>query len=241
MLVPHFVVGLGGFTALGLTSLARRVLAPSVATPGQRSAGRFGLRQNPSPAPRGDWLPRPRPTLKTRVHTLAGAVVLAGSSGFATSSSGTGSSPPRRPASPRFLGSSRRVAARRRWSQTSEDVAPELSSAATLGLVLIGPVMAPGSWGTSSDGAITGPSLGLSSEEQWLAQGLMPLLDSLLLVLNPVQPAFLGYSPGIGSGPVWRGLGRSGKGPTPLPAGGFPLHQSCVRSLRCGSWFLACS
>ena len=29
--------------------------------------------------------------------------------------------------------------------------------------------MAPGPWGPSSDCVITGPSLGLSSEEQWLA------------------------------------------------------------------------
>ena len=87
--------------------------------------------------------------------------------------------------------SSCRGGAMRRWSQTFEDVVPELSSAVTLGLVLIGPVMAPSSWGPSSDGAITGPSLGLSSEERWLVQGLMPLLDSLLLGLNPVQPAFL--------------------------------------------------
>ena len=34
-------------------------------------------------------------------------------------------------------------------------------------------------------------ALGRSSEEQWLGQGLMPLLDSLLLGLNPLQPAFL--------------------------------------------------
>ena len=49
--------------------------------------------------------------------------------------------------------------------------------------------MVPGSWGPSSDGAITG--LGLSSEEQWLVQGLVPLLGSLLPGLNLVQPAFL--------------------------------------------------
>ena len=79
-----------------------------------------------------------------------------------------------------------------RWSQTFEDVTPELSSAATLGLVLIGPVMAPGSWGPSSDGAITGLCLGLSSEEQWLVPCPVLLLDSLLLCLNPVQPAFPG-------------------------------------------------
>ncbi len=35
------------------------------------------------------------------------------------------------------LGSSLRGAVRRRWSQISEDVAPELSSVATLGLALI--------------------------------------------------------------------------------------------------------
>ena len=34
-------------------------------------------------------------------------------------------------------------------------------------------------------------ALGLSSEEQWLVQGLMPLLDSLLLGLNSLQPALL--------------------------------------------------
>ena len=36
-----------------------------------------------------------------------------------------------------------------------------------------------------------GPILGLSSEEQWLVQGLVPLLGSLLPGLNPLQPAFL--------------------------------------------------
>ena len=34
-------------------------------------------------------------------------------------------------------------------------------------------------------------ALGLSSEEQWLVQGLVPLLGSLLPGLNPLQPAFL--------------------------------------------------
>ena len=33
--------------------------------------------------------------------------------------------------------------------------------------------------------------LGRSSEEQWLVQGLVPLLGSLLPGLNPLQPAFL--------------------------------------------------
>ena len=35
-------------------------------------------------------------------------------------------------------------------------------------------------------------ALGRSSEEQWLVQGPVPLLGSLLLGLNPLQPAFLG-------------------------------------------------
>ena len=34
-------------------------------------------------------------------------------------------------------------------------------------------------------------ALGLSSEEQWLVQGPVPLLGSLLPGLNPLQPAFL--------------------------------------------------
>ena len=34
-------------------------------------------------------------------------------------------------------------------------------------------------------------ALGLSSEVKWLVQGLMPLLDSLVLGLNPLQSAFL--------------------------------------------------
>ena len=51
--------------------------------------------------------------------------------------------------------------------------------------------MAPGPWGPSSDCVITGPSLGLSSEERWLARGPLLLLDSLLPGLNLLQPAFL--------------------------------------------------
>ena len=34
-------------------------------------------------------------------------------------------------------------------------------------------------------------ALGRSSEEQWLVQGLVPLLGSFLLGMNPLQPAFL--------------------------------------------------
>ena len=51
--------------------------------------------------------------------------------------------------------------------------------------------MAPGPRGPSSDCVITGPSLGLSSEERWLVQGPLLLLDSLLPGLNLPQPAFL--------------------------------------------------
>ena len=55
-------------------------------------------------------------------------------------------------------------------------------------------------------------ALGLSSEEQWLVQGLMPLLDSLLLVLNPVQPAFLDtvLAPGLPrNGGAWAGPAKA--------------------------------
>ena len=43
------------------------------------------------------------------------------------------------------------------------------------------------------------PCLGLSSEERWLVQGLVPLLASLLLGLHSLQPAFLGavLAPGL--------------------------------------------
>ena len=58
-----------------------------------------------------------------------------------------------------------------------------------------------GAWllGSALDGAYTGPCLGLSSDEQWLVQGPVLLLDSLLLGLNPLQPALLNavFTPGL--------------------------------------------
>ena len=69
-----------------------------------------------------------------------------------------------------------------------EDVAPEFSSAATLGLALTEPVMVPGSWGPSLDGAITGLCLGLSSEEQWLASCPVLLLDRENSATRPPGP-----------------------------------------------------
>ena len=94
----------------------------------------------------------------------------------------------------------RRAAARRRLSQTFWDVAPELSYAATLGLAPTGPVTWPlAPRGRRQMVPSPGLCLGLSSEKQWLVQGLMPLLDSLLLGLNSLRPAFQGavLAPGL--------------------------------------------
>ena len=55
-------------------------------------------------------------------------------------------------------------------------------------------------------------ALGLSSEEQWLVQGLMPLLDSLLLGLNSLRPAFLDavLAPGLPRhGGAWAGPAKA--------------------------------
>ena len=107
-------------------------------------------------------------------------------------------------------------------------------------LVLIGSVMAPGSWGPALDGAYTGPCPGLSSEEQWLVQGLMPLLDSLLLGLNSLRPAFQGavLAPGL----PWHGGAWAGSAKAQLlclPVAFLCLNPVSLPAMRgAGSWLV---
>ena len=88
-----------------------------------------------------------------------------------------------------------------------------MSYATTLGLAPTGPVI----WPLAPRGrrqTVLSPAyaLGLSSEEQWLVQGLMPLLDSLLLGLNSLRPAFLDavLAPGLPRhGGAWAGPAKA--------------------------------
>ena len=87
-----------------------------------------------------------------------------------------------------------------------------MSSAATLGLTLTEPVMAPGSLGRRQTVPSPAYALGRSSEEQWLVQGLVPLLGIFLLGLNPLQPAFLDtvLAPGLPrNGGAWAGPAKA--------------------------------
>ena len=70
---------------------------------------------------------------------------------------------------------------------------------ATPGVALTEQVMVLGSWDLRQTVPSPAYALGLSSEEQWLVQGPMLLLGSLLLGMNPLQPAFLGavLAPGL--------------------------------------------
>ena len=81
-------------------------------------------------------------------------------------------------------------------------------------------------------------ALGLSSEEQWLVQGLMPLLDSLLLGLNSLRPAFLdAVLARVCSGMA--GLGQVRQRPNSFACRGVPLPEPFVAPCGVGacSWF----